>query len=352
MANNISKNIKTAVVGLIKPVSSRNRDIVSRRFGLNNGKIETLESIGRTYGITRERVRQIEEYSLKNLKAELAKEPSGAKVKPYFDFVHDALKTAGGFMAEPVLFEKFSGQPNLSVINASLVFLLTLNSDFLRGSENDDLIAFWHLNDGSDIVLADAVKTTVSVLQETKSLMPREELYEAYKSGAKSGAVSLPAFLSALEISKNIGKNIFHQHGLVEWAEIRPRGVRDRAYLVLKKEIKPRHFREITDLINGAKFSVKRANVQTVHNELIKDERFVLVGRGIYGLAEWGYRAGTVKDVLVDILKESNRALSKEELVAKVLASRYVKENTVLLNLQDSKVFAKKGDGTYILREA
>ena len=168
----------------------------------------------------------------------------------------------------------------------------------------------------------------------------------------KNGISNLKDMGVCLSISKELGKNVFNEVGLMSWAEIKPKGVRDKAYLVLKKENNPKHFTEIARLINSTGFSNRRANIQTVHNELIKDLRFVLVGRGLYGLSEWGYKAGTVKDVLVDVLKASTKPLAKAELVAKVLNSRVVKENTILLNLQDSKVFSKQEDGTYVLRKA
>lgn len=349
--SNLDKNIKAVVGGLVKPLSSRNRDIISRRFGLSNGRTETLESIGRTYKITRERVRQIEDYVLKNLRVELSGEP-GSKTQPYFDFVASLLAEHGGFMTEESLFANFSGQSGSNVSNASLTFLLALRADFGKKNEGDTLRTVWYLNNGSQEALSEVMATITESLGEKKMLLAKEELYNLYKIKAKGRVAALPAFLSAISISKEVDKNIFGEYGLVSWPEIKPRGVRDRAYLVLKKENQPKHFREITGLINVASFSSKKANVQTVHNELIKDSRFVLVGRGIYGLMEWGYKSGTVKDVLVDILKESTRPLSKTELVAKVLSSRYVKENTVLLNLQDAKVFNKKGDGTYSLRKA
>jgi len=310
-----------------------------------------LESIGRTYKITRERVRQIEDYVLKNLRAELAG-GAGVKIQPYFDFVASLLGEHGGFMTEEYLFDNFSGHAGYNVSNASLTFLLSLSQDFGKKSESDNLQAIWYLNNGAQETLSEVIASTVNSLEDKKSLLSKEGLYDLYKAKAKGRVATLPAFLSATNISKQIGKNIFGEYGLVSWPEIKPRGVRDRAYLILKRENNPKHFREITSLINVASFSTKKANVQTVHNELIKDGRFVLVGRGIYGLMEWGYKSGTVKDVLVDILKESPRPLSKTELVAKVLSSRYVKENTVLLNLQDSKTFNKKGDGTYSLRKA
>lgn len=345
-----SKNVRKVVAGLVKSLSDRNRDIVLRRFGLKSGRRETLESIGQGYGITRERVRQIEEYSLKNLRAGLSGALSG-QAKPYFDFASEILSDHGGFLSEKDLFEKFSGQTKDNLENFSLAFLLSLNNSFKKQYESDDFYTLWFLNDGSFDLVNNINKTINEALSEKKALLTKGDLYSLYKSKTKTKPVVENVFLTALAISKRIDSNVFGEYGLADWSEIRPRGVRDRAYLVLKKEAKPKHFREITILINGAQFSSKKANVQTVHNELIKDSRFVLVGRGIYGLSEWGYKSGTVKDVLVDILKESHRPLARAELVSKVLSSRYVKENTILLNLQDSKIFSKKEDGSYFLKE-
>ena len=346
----LDKNIKKVVAGLVKSLSERNRDIVLRRFGLKTGSRETLESIGQSYGITRERVRQIEDYALKNLRAESNGSMASA-IKPYFDFALNSLVGHSGFLSEKDLYAKFSGQDKDNSNNLSLAFLLALNPVFARNYENENFNTFWSLNDSSFESAAKLVASIESALKEKNTLLTKEEFYSLYKTKAKNKPIALDAFLTSVSVSKNIDKNIFGQYGLASWSEIKPRGVRDRAYMVLKREAKPKHFREITSLINVAQFAFKKANVQTVHNELIKDSRFVLVGRGIYGLSEWGYKSGTVKDVLVDILRESKKSLDKGTLVAKVLSSRYVKENTVILNLQDSKVFSKKQDGTYFLKE-
>ena len=347
----LNKNVKKAVASLVKPLSDRNRDVILRRFGLKTGRPETLESIGQSYGITRERVRQIEEYALKNLRVS-GLETASILIKPYFDFVASVLEENNGFSPENNLFKKFSGQTNENnVDNLSLSFLISLHPDFHKSYENEEFLPFWFSNRDSSDLARGLVSRTISILNSKKKLLNQQGLYEAYKTEEKNQPVSSATFLAALSLSKRMDHNVFGEFGLADWPEIKPRGVRDRAYLVLKKENKPKHFREIASLINTANFSNKKANVQTVHNELIKDARFVLVGRGIYGLSEWGYKAGTVKDVLVNILKESRRSLPKQELVTRVLSSRYVKENTILLNLQDSKVFRKKDDGTYSLRE-
>ena len=351
MVSGLNKNVKKMVGVLVKSLSVRNKDVILRRFGLKSGKRETLESIGQSYGVTRERIRQIEEHALKGLRNTLTGTDITAQVRPYFDLTSSLLSEHGGLLSEEALFEKFSGIKKDSLDNLSFSLLLSLNKDFGRTYENDDFYTFWFLKSDAEDSSLDTINAVIASVKDKGSLLSKEEFYAVYKSKARR-PVSLSAFLTLISASKNIASNIFGQCGLVSWPEIKPRGVRDRAYLVLKRESKPKHFREITSLINTAQFVSKRANVQTVHNELIKDSRFVLVGRGMYGLSEWGYRAGTVKDVLVDILKESKRPLPKSELVAKVLSSRYVKENTVLLNLQDSKTFSRKNDGTYFLREA
>src|SRR3990167_4119778 len=82
------------VASLIKSLSARNKDIISRRFGLKNGRKETLESIGKSYGITRERVRQIEELTLANL----AKGIPNPEVEKYASLAKNVLSDNGGVM--------------------------------------------------------------------------------------------------------------------------------------------------------------------------------------------------------------------------------------------------------------
>lgn len=338
--------ITKIVASLIKNASTRNRDIISRRFGLKTGKKETLESIGKGYGITRERIRQIEEFSMAQLAKSATSDPEVAK---YVSLAKDILNGSGGVMKENELFKAFSGSEKESVVNASLIFVLTLVGELVRTGENESAHAFWAIDKDHASSLKNGVSTLVRAFEKNKRPVAETELVSFAQREGCPNPKDVSVFLT---ISKELGRNVFGEVGLASWAEIRPKGVRDKAYLVLKKETQPKHFTHITKLINGIAFSNKKANIQTVHNELIKDQRFVLVGRGMYGLSEWGYQPGTVKEVLMDIIKKNQKPLAKAELVAKVLDTRMVKENTILLNLQDSKVFSKREDGTYILRKA
>ncbi len=343
--------VTKTVANLVKSLSARNKDIISRRFGLKNGKKETLESIGKSYGITRERVRQIEEFTL----TQLAKGTPDPEVEKYAILAKNILNENGGIMKEKDLFNAFSGRDTESVLNSSLVFVLTLDKDLTRFNDNDNFYSFWATNNNVLNNFKNMASSCVNLLEKSGKVSMGGDFYNLAKKNnipGLSGEFNPKHLATYLTISKSVGKNIFNEVGLVSWPEIRPKGVRDKAYLVLKKENNPKHFSEIARLINVAGFQGKKANVQTVHNELIKDNRFVLVGRGMYALSEWGYKSGTVKDVLVDLLKNSLKPMPKTALLTKVMNARMVKENTILLNLQDSKTFVKNDDGSYELKKA
>lgn len=341
------------VAALVKTLSPRNRDIVSRRFGLKSGDKETLESIGRGYGITRERVRQIEESSLIQLSKAAVQDRDLGRV---VGAIRESITQEGGVVKERQLFRTLTGSDKDNVANASLAFALTLDRQLVRSADNDRFHAFWATEARQQEAFARTVSALADSLKEASAAQPADQAVRAAGAKGVTGfdgtSFSERHLATVLAVCKEVGTNIYGQVGLSAWPEIRPKGVRDKAYLVMKKAAKPQHFTDIAKLINVAKFDAKKVNVQTVHNELIKDKRFVLVGRGLYALAEWGFKAGTVKDVLTDILKDHGKPLARAQLIAKVGQVRMVKENTILLNLQDSSTFVRDAGGNYSLKRA
>ena len=107
------------------------------------------------------------------------------------------------------------------------------------------------------------------------------------------------------------------------------------------------YYGDIAKKIAEMGFDAKDVNVATTHNELILDDKYVLVGRGLYGLKEWGYQSGTVTEVISAILTELG-PLTKEEIVEKVSKQRLVKQTTVNLALMNKLRF-RKNDGRYEL---
>lgn len=329
---------------LTKLPTRRMRDVISKRFGLKGGREFTLEAIGKEYRITRERVRQIEADALKHL----SKEENLIEVQPLLKFVHDYLKDHGEVMAEHHLFTNLVDSRQ----NPHLALLLSVVGPFKALADTDGYHKRWSINKDR-VSLTDKILTGVAHdLELGKRTVTREELREILARNCSEVLGMVPPEQvtdSYLGFSKLIRQNPYGEYGLLNWSSISPRGVKDKSYVVLAKAARPLHFREVAKSIDAAGWSKKKAHPQTVHNELIKDSRFVLVGRGLYGLREWGYEPGVVRDILVSVLKKAARPLAKDEIVQLVLQKRFVKAPTVLLNLQNKSLFRRTDDGKFNL---
>jgi len=320
---------------LIKDLPQRQKDIVEQRFGLEDEERKTLEAIGRGYGITRERVRQIEEDGFSKIRPKLE------KYQEVFQYFEGEIEKFGGLRKEDILLNSLAG----SKFQNQVFFLLILGEKFQRFAENKVFHSLWAIDQNSFNFAKEVLDFLSKKLLEINQPLSFANLLK--KANLQFKSLTSRSLQSYLEISKRIQPGIEGNYGLKDWPEINPRGVRDRAYLVFKKEKRPLHFAQVTRLINNSKFekiSQPPALIQTVHNELIKDQRFVLVGRGLYVLGEWGYQPGVVKDVISMILQEEKKPLTKEEIIDRVLKQRIVKVNTILLNLGH---FPKTANGKY-----
>jgi hypothetical protein len=318
---------------LIYDLPKRQKEVILSRFGLKTKGRKTLESIGRDFAITRERVRQIEEDGLNKIKLK------AQNCQEIFQYFKKYFRNYGDLRKEEIVLAELGERKWQNQV----YFLLTLNSGFQRIGGTEDFYPFWTTNRNAFRKTQKVINLLSQKLKQSGKPLTLKELARL----SKSCLDKLPqaAFASYLEISKKIQKNGDGLFGFKDWPEINPRGVKDRAYLLLKKENKPFHFGKLAELIEGSL-------VQTVHNELIRDPRFVLIGRGVYALREWGYEPGQVKDVILKILKENGKPLNKEEILNKVLKQRLVKENTVLLNLSNKDYFLRDPLGRYRVKEA
>jgi len=335
-------------------VNQRTQEIINLRFGLQDGQRQTLEAIGQKYGITRERVRQVEEAAFSDFR----KLTLLNLFKPAFRLIDNFLNQEGGLVKEERLLSSLTNQEHPHPIRGGLFFILTLGQPYQRFVESDRFYSLW-TNSPDGFNKANSIITNlVKKLEEQKNPIPLNYVLTYLK---KTGApLQKKALSSYLDVTKQIDQDNFGHFGLSKWPQVNPRGVRDKAHIIFKKQNHPLHFREVARLINQsnlganlarlASASARQARPQTVHNELIKDNRFVLVGRGTYALREWGYQPGTVRQVVVQVLKE-NGPLSKEEILAQVLKARLVKKNTVLINLQNREYFIRNEEGKYNLRK-
>lgn len=336
---------KQTVDGILKEMPDRTQKVLSRRFGIDpenkstNRCCETLESIGKDFGITRERVRQIENRGLEEFK----RSSYFADVQRFFLFLRSFIDEQGGLKRQDILEKTLVPEEQL---RPYLLFILKISNLFLFEPESSSFYSSWKTREEVSDIADRVVRFLIDLMEKEKRLFSEEELLErGTKEVPKYLHLTIPTnhLISYIEATKKIRKDQFNNYGPVWWPEVNPRGNRDYAYMILKIEKRPLHFREIAKKIEES--FQRPVQAGSLHNELIKNDKFVLVGRGTYGLKEWGYKNGTVKDIIEDILKE-NGPLTRNEVLNEVQKQRMVKRDTILLNLSN---FKKTPDGKYIL---
>lgn len=342
MATTVSFKPKQVTKRMLSTLPPRAYEVVVNRFGLtDDAERKTLEAIGKKYGITRERVRQIENSALALIrKSEVFKNEKGV-----FEELKKLMHVLGAVISEQDLLGHFSKD---KLTQNHIHLYLTLGNDFTKHKEDDHFKTRWSVDQDITDKIHNSLKKMFEGLSDDE-LIPEGELLSRFLDEVKDVAEEYKNEEIArrwLSISKKINKNPLGEWGKSTSSSIKTRGVKDYAYLMMRKHGSPMHFREVAKAV--ANTFDKKCHVATCHNELIKDSRFVLVGRGIYALSEWGYKTGVVRDVIKELIKR-NGPMTKEDIIDQVMKERYLKKNTILVNLQNSKYFKKNKEGKYTI---
>ena len=338
----ISFKPKQVTKRITSQLQDRTRDVIMNRFGLTvDAEKKTLEEIGKKYNITRERVRQIEDAALILIKKSSAFKAEQA----VFDELKQLIHSLGSIVAEHELLLHISKDKNTQ---NHINFYLTLGDFFKKHREDDHFKIRWSVDDEMAGKVHESLRKLYASLND-EDLVLETEMIKRFFDQMKDIAEQYRNNEIArrwLSMSKNISKNPLGEWGKSSSPNVHTRGVKDYAFLVMRKHGSPMHFREVADAIS--KTFGRKTHYATCHNELIKDPRFVLVGRGLYALAEWGYKTGIAREVIRDILKREG-PLSKDNVVERVMKERYFKKNTILVNLVNPKYFKKNKNGLYTL---
>ncbi|MEK7603206.1 MAG: sigma factor-like helix-turn-helix DNA-binding protein [Patescibacteria group bacterium] len=320
----------------------REREIVSRRFGLFDRK-ETLEQIGELLGITRERVRQLEKAVVIRLKL-MAEQKQLPHVQDLQALLKQHLIAMGHIARVQDLTAKVTKE-NSRLNQSRIAFLAALCPELSIVEDNDH---FHHSVGITSIHNEKKIKDLVNgIIEAVKGIGEPTDVKQIAEKAGHDDHKNTEALAGA---SKHLA-TLNGRWGLIKWPLVNPKNIRDKIYVILKEQGKHMHFNEISDSIKKSDFKRKDVTTQAIHNELIKDKRFVLIGRGIYALKEWGYEKGTVADIISEVLKKAGEPLHRDEIVKRVLKSRYVKETTILLNLQGKQQFKRVAKATYALAE-
>ena len=341
----IKLNLTEVIDDIFMVLSEKEREVVVSRFALDNQSRQTLESIGRRFNVTRERVRQIEKIALSKLRRTV----SSTKLRFVPEIAEAILRENGGILLEEDLIKRIlTAIEDTEAVDWHIIHLaLSISPNISHMERTNFYRSSWHLTSIPANSIQEILHSAVQELKNNKDVISFDELHASLER-AKALSNAHPSFYEGvLKVDLRI-KSVDDGYGLVAWRHINPKSIRDKAYIVLKREKEPLHFVEIAKKIEENQFDKKRVTVQAVHNELIRYPQFVLVGRGLYALKEWGFQEGTVADIIEALLQKKS-PLSKQDITRGVLKQRQVKKGTISLNLQKNPQFERVGRAMYAL---
>ncbi len=341
---NVLDQLRKHLEDFLLLLSEKERFVVQRRFNLDEKTRATLEEVGQHYQVTRERIRQIEGNALQKLRRNV----ENTSLHAINEKVLALLKEAGGVLREDFLLSKILKE-NSGFRASAIVLVVSLDKRFERLPNTIQYHPYICLREITADKIDALMKQSLLLLRKTKDTLSIQQILNLLKENNSESYLNSELLLSLYQIHKSFKLVGDNKVGLLEWSHINPRTLRDKIFYVLRQQGKPMHFMDISNQIIQQKFDGKRINLQAVHNELIRCEDFILIGRGIYALSEWGYSSGTVSDVIASILKEKS-PLSQEEIIDEVFKRRQVKPITIILNLKNGKRFTRVGRKQYALK--
>ncbi|MBS9775185.1 hypothetical protein KGV52_00565 [Candidatus Gracilibacteria bacterium] len=335
---------------ILDSLSDKEKSVISRRIGLENGTKETLQSIGNSFTppITRERVRQIEEAGIKKI-GRIAQHTILTDIQK---IAVKYVKLHGGLISSTRLINNIIKDLKIqSDINKDLMeTIIQSDYDIEKSKQKLGSEIFFYLPHIHKADINLVYKEAKKILKKKKDIMTKDTLYKQISKNLKKVKDFSPVFIdSVIDIHNDILVGEENLVGLESWKILNPKTLKDKAFYVLKKIKTPMHFvdigNKITELLG------EEVKVNTIHNELIRSNDFVLIGRGIYALKEWGFKPGTVLDVIIGIMEKRGEPMNTEEIKTEVLKVRDVKDTTVYMNLQNKKFIERVGRNYYQLKE-
>ncbi len=341
--------LKALIQNLLLLLSEKEKAVVSKRFNLDGKGRFTLEQIGREFSVTRERIRQIEKNALMKMKRNVF----NTSLNDLHGHVMQLVASHGGLFKKAALIDELLGiipkERKGSVDKESLDLSLVLHEDIECVGNTINFHPHVKEIKLADFALKHASSQLINQLQKYGDAENVNRVLADLKGSFSDIDFDITKMKSLIEIDKRLTLLENDAVALMEWRHIHPRTLRDKILFILRNERKPLHFVDIAKNIDGANFDNRSVNLQAVHNELIRHDNFVLIGRGIYALSEWGYERGTVAEVIYKILSEKEE-LSQDEIVDLVLKQRQVKKITIVLALKNNNKFTRVGRKRYRLK--
>ncbi len=335
----VQVNFSELMTRLLGLLTEKERDVIQRRFSLDGRSKETLDKIGQGYSITRERVRQIEAVALTKL-ARISMDPSMQKIHK---LAFSVLEEHGKVMAEDVLVSTMlkSLSNTKNVESNAMKLAMKVSSQLIKQEKNQFYRTFWRTSDISLLSVKDCISNIKKILKKKKDVMNIDAISKILAPNYSKSMIN-----SVLQIDWEF-KPTEDGWGLTSWRHINPRSIKDKIMIIFKELGKPLHFNEVINHVIEDFKAKKMVTHQAIHNELIRHDEFVLVGRGLYALEEWGLPSGTVCDLIQSVLVENDGPMKRQDIIKAVLEKRDIRLGTISLNLQKYPFFKRVGRAIY-----
>lgn len=343
---------KTNLKDVLIYCKPKERLVLIRKFGLDGNKETPLQRIGKEYNLTRERIRQIEMQALMRFRRLIVGNDTYMRV---LEEAKKILDSQAGILREEKLIAKMINKGIFKFTKQELKLILVSDFDVTYLKRNKLIDRSFYLEPLYEDLLT---KMTHFMLDHFSKRKSSQDLYEFIgymkelfvRDFSEVHYIHNDLFyINFFETVRGI--NVFDgKIGLPTFPDVNPKTIKLKILYTMRRINKPIHYQELPAKIMEW-FPQKNIKLNTVHNELVKNnDIFVNLGLGIYGLKEWGYEGGMVKDILVRIFEKNDRPMNVKELCKEMLKEKMVSPNTVMLNLQKYKnMFRRVEKGVYEL---
>lgn len=320
--------------------TARQREILARRLGLFGDK-ESLKTLSHSYHMSMANVHKI----VRQARAAITSaSDSGAQscAERVSQPVRKTLERSGGASRVGDLAIQL-GLGDDPLNRRRLLFL----AEVCPGLHviKDDIAHFEAISLCDPTAAGAIVERIVAAIKEAKEPVTAEQLTRRVQL---SSPLAVPAFA---RLSKQLAA-LHGRWGLASWSAVNPRTISDQIYKVLRDHGQPMHFADMASGVQALRQPGSVVSVRSVHNELVRDPRFVAVARGTYALRAWGYADGSISDLIADVLRDAGKPLLSTEIVRQVLGRRpHVKKSSIQSKLCSQPQFDRIALGVYRLNE-
>lgn len=340
--------LKKELTQLMSYLTPKELEVIRKRFGVSGEEPATLAAVGDKMSLTRERIRQIQVQAIKKLQRAV----KSSDILLLNEHLSDYLEQAGGIVTEDELFTYVNSlfPEDLESIRNEILLIAEFDKDIKHEHNKVDFKPHYRSINIKFSQIKETSYLAVKALKSEKNIVSKQEIVEFIQSKYSESYTfaTEQTIISSLKLDRRL-RDHGESFSLLAWRHVNPRTLFDKIVYVLNETNKPMHFRDIAEAMVGKSLRKKNSSIQAIHNELIGNSMFVLIGRGTYALKDWGYKEGTVSQVIESILAEEG-PMSLNSLTEKVLQRRKVKEVTIQVNLNSKKeIFRKNNEGQYEL---